>query len=177
MRSRAEKLAFCAVLCAMAMILSYIEAMIPFQLIIPLPGFKPGLANVAVMIVFLCMGPLPAAAVSVTRILLSAILFGSVTSLMYSMCGGMLAFGAICIWRYILSKFNGYVGLGVLCAAMHNLGQCLCASIFFGPSVMGMYLPMLLVFSVFTGAFTGVTVAVLTKSRLPDAMNSKSRMI
>ncbi len=164
MQSRAEKAAYCALFCAMAMILSYIEAMIPFELIIPLPGFKPGLANIAVMAVFLIYGPAPAILVSITRISLSALLFGSFTSLCYSLCGGLLAFLSLVFWRYILSKLSGYIGLGVLSAAFHSIGQCVCASFFFGPGILTAYLPYMLIFSVITGSLTGGVLSLIIKS-------------
>ena len=80
MRSQADKVAYCAVFTALGLILSYVEALIPINLLIPIPGFKLGLANLAVMIAFFSLGYGYAAAVSLCRILLTALLFGSVTS-------------------------------------------------------------------------------------------------
>ncbi len=167
-RSRTERLALSAMFCALAMILSYIEAIIPFDLILPVPGFKLGLANIAVSAVFLLCGPLPAACVSITRIFLSALLFGSVTSFWYSICGGMASFAVLIMWKYVLCRFNGYVGLGVMSAAAHNIGQCTCAVIFFGPYVITAYLPVLLLVSLFTGAFTGILLSLIVKSGISE---------
>ncbi len=159
MASRAEKTAYSAAFCALAMVLSYVEVLIPFELLIPLPGFKPGLANIAVAATFFIFGAMPAACVSISRILLSALLFGSVTSFCYSLAGGLLAFLALVFWRALLSKLSGFVGMGVVSAAAHNIGQCIVGAIFFGPALITAYLPYLLIFAIITGILTGTLTA------------------
>ncbi len=164
MRLPTEKIALSSVFCAFAMILSYIEAVIPFDAFLPVPGFKLGLANIAVSAVFLLCGALPAACVSVLRIFLSSILFGSVTSFGYSLFGGILSFAAIAVWKGFLCRSSGYVGLGVISASAHNIGQCMFAALLFGRYVITAYLPILLVFALFTGAFTGILISFIMKS-------------
>ncbi len=167
-RSRTEGLALSAVFCAFAMILSYIEAVIPFDTLLPIPGFKLGLANIAVSAVFLLCGAIPALCVSLVRIFLSALLFGSITSFGYSLCGGLLSFAVLVLWKRILCKFSGYIGLGVMSASAHNIGQCLCATVFFGRYVITAYLPILLIIALFTGAFTGMLISLIMKSGVTE---------
>ena len=163
MRSHAEKISFCAILVAFGLILSYVEAIVPINLIIPFPGFKLGLANLSVMLAFFTLGIKYAVAVSICRISLCALLFGSATSFFFSLSGGILALLAMLAYSLVLKRFNGALGLSVLCAAMHDLGQCIACSVFFGYYVITFYLPYLLMFSIVTGSITGLLVHKFTR--------------
>ena len=88
----ARRLAYGAALLCIALAFSYLEAIAPISLVIPLPGIKLGLANIAVMLAFFCLSPIDAALVSFARIALSALLFGSPVSFFFSLCGGALAY-------------------------------------------------------------------------------------
>lgn len=158
MRSQADKLAYCSLFTAFGLILSYVEAILPISLIIPIPGFKLGLANIAVMLAFFMLGYGYACAVSIARITLSALLFGSVTSFWFSLAGGALALAALLLYKLILSRFLGVMGLSVMSAAMHNIGQCLACAVFFGHYVLTFYLPILLLVSLITGSLTAVII-------------------
>ena len=158
MRSPAEKVALCASFTALGLILSYVEAILPISLLIPIPGFKLGLASLAVMLTYFALGRWYALAVSLCRISLLALLFGNVTSLWFSLAGGIMALVPIMLYSPLLHKRCGILGLSVMCAAMHNVGQCLAASVLFGHYVLTFYLPFLLLVSLLTGSLTGVIV-------------------
>ena len=166
MQSQAKKVAYSAVFTALGLILSYVEALIPINLIIPFPGFKLGLANLAVLLAFLCLGFSYACAVSLCRITLSALLFGSVTSFWFSLAGGVLTLGVLLLYKLFLYKSNGLIGLCVLSAAMHNLGQCLVCAILFGHYVLTFYLPYLLLFSLITGSLTGLISSYFSRLKI-----------
>ena len=70
--SRVKRLTLDAMLLGVAMILSYLEAILPLSL--PLPGAKLGLCNVAIMLCFYAVSPIDALAVSLMRICLTALL-------------------------------------------------------------------------------------------------------
>ena len=91
---KAKPLAFCAVMLALAMILSYIESLIPLP--VPLPGVKLGLANTAVLFVMLYLSPEYAAVISLLRVLLSALLLKENMSLLSGL-GAVLVLGAAVI--------------------------------------------------------------------------------
>lgn len=152
-RSFAKRTAYCAAFVCVAMLLSYLEALLP---ILPFPGFKPGLANLAVMVAYFWLGLPSAAAVSLCRIALSALLFGSPVSLLFSICGGALSLCALLLHRLWLKHAIGAIGLGVISAALHCVGQTLAASILYGAALLFTYLPWLLILSIFTGALSGV---------------------
>ncbi len=166
MQSQAKKVAFCSVFAALGLILSYVEALIPINLIIPFPGFKLGLSNLAVLLAFFCLGFYYACAVSICRITLSSLLFGSITSFLFSLAGGILTLAVLFLYKILLHKVNGVLGLCVLCAAMHNIGQCLVCAMLFGISVITFYLPYLLVFSLITGSITGIISANFPKLKV-----------
>ena len=73
----AEQTARFGMFVALAMIMSYIETLIPFSF--GVPGIKLGLANLVTMVCLFTEGILPAAAVSLTRIVLVGLTFGIFT--------------------------------------------------------------------------------------------------
>ena len=150
-----RRLAIDAMLCAFAMMLSYLEVLLPLSAWIPLPGFRLGLANIAVLVVFCLFSPLDAAIVSAVRILLMGLLFGSVTSLYFSALGGFFSFLALLLMSWIGKKCS-FLGVSVLSAAAHNVGQIIAAVTLFGTSLVSSYLPALLLASVVYGGIVGI---------------------
>ena len=152
---RTKRLCMDACLVAFAMMLSYLEAILPLQAIIPLPGFRLGLANVAVMATFCLFSPVDAACVSAIRILLMGLLFGSATSLYFSALGGLCSFLMLLLLRYVGKRLS-FVGASVLCAAAHNTGQIIAAVTLFGTGIVFSYLPLLLIASAVYGGVVGL---------------------
>lgn len=146
-----------------AMILSYLEAILPLGVWIPLPGFKPGLCNIVIMWMFVRVSPWDAAAVSFCRIFLMGLLFGNVTGLWFSLCGGAMAYGGLWLLARLGRRYFSMAGVGIGCAALHNLGQILAAGVLLGMSAVVGYLPFLLVASVLFGGFTGLILNFLLK--------------
>ena len=73
----AKKITLLSLFCAVAMIMSYIEAIIP----LPLPfGIKVGLPNIIIVFILYRFGAADAVAVSIIRVLLVALLFGNALS-------------------------------------------------------------------------------------------------
>ena len=118
--SRAKMLAWCACLLAAALILSYVEA------IIPLGGFRVGLANIAVLLACRILSRRMGFAVMAARVVITSVLFGSATTFAFSMTGGVLAWCVIAILLNFYGKFS-FVGISVTAAAAHNFGQVLAA--------------------------------------------------
>lgn len=155
--SRVKRLTLDAMLLGAAMMLSYLEAVLPLSLLVPLPGAKLGLCNVAVMLCFYAVSPADALIVSLMRISLTSLLFGNVSSFVFSLFGGLLAYGGMWLARLFRDKVSCY-GISVLCAALHNIGQCLAGAVLLrSPSIFS-YLPLLLVFAVFFGLMTGAVI-------------------
>ena len=150
-----RRLARNALFLCVALMLSYLESFLP---ILPLPGFKLGFANVVVMLVFFYHSPTDAAIVSLARVCLLSLLFGNPVSFAFSVSGAVLSFLGLVTVRYMARGVFSFVGVSALCAALHNLGQILAASLLFDASAMISYLPVLLLASIVFGGITGVFV-------------------
>lgn len=152
-KNRVNQMTLCAILVSMALVLSYIELFIPLQMLIPLPGIKLGLANVVTLMALFFLGTRSAFAVLIIRCILGSVFGGGISSLAFSMTGGILAMSVM----GIAGKCRGIsiYGVSILGAAFHNLGQILVAVFFMNSVYVIGYLPYLLLVSVFTGMATG----------------------
>ncbi|MCD8108414.1 MAG: Gx transporter family protein [Oscillospiraceae bacterium] len=156
--SKSKKIALCGVLAGLAFALSYIEMLLPS---IGIVGAKLGLANLAVLIALYLFSWREAAAVSGVRIILSWLMFGSFTGLIYSLCGGVLSLAVMSILKKI-DKFSP-VGVSIAGGVGHNLGQILAAFALLGSGIFG-YLPLLIIFGAVFGGIIGVVAAILIKA-------------
>ena len=86
---RTKRLALSAILAAMAMIFSYIEALIPLP--VPIPGIKLGLANLVIVIAIYRLGFKYAFIINCVRILITGLLFTGLFGAIYSFAGGVLS--------------------------------------------------------------------------------------
>lgn len=146
-------------LIALAMVLSFIESQIPA--FIAVPGMKLGLANIAVVFALYSLGFREALGISLIRVLLSAILFGSAVSGLYSAAGAILSL----IGMALLKKtgFFGTVGVSVSGAVLHNLGQIGIACFIMRTQALVYYLPFLILSAVVAGIVIGIIAAVLVE--------------
>ena len=154
-RAATERLCRVSLLAALALVLGYLESMIPLPAVVP--GFKLGLGNMAVLIALATMGAGPAFAVAFVKVLASGLLFGSPAMMLFSAGGTLLALGAMCALVRICGM--GLVAVSVAAAVMHNMGQLLVAALYLGtPSIFSMA-PALGLAGCVTGLVTGVLVA------------------
>ncbi len=151
--SKAKKIAFCAVMIALALALSYVERFIPLQLVIPLPGIKLGLANVVTMVALYRLRGRYAVAIVMLRCILGAVFGGGITGLMFSLTGGILALSVMLLAKRI-PLFSVY-GVSILGAAAHNIGQILAAMVLLRSVYVAAYLPWLLLTAIVTGVLIG----------------------
>ena len=145
-------LTLCAILICLALALSYVERLIPLHLLIPLPGIKLGLANIVTLVVLYCTDAKTAFAVLIPRCVLGAVFGGSVTSLLFSLCGGILALALMSLVRR--SSALSVYGVSILGAAAHNVGQIAAAMLLMHSVYVAAYLPFLLIAALFTGFLT-----------------------
>ncbi|MGN0400817.1 MAG: Gx transporter family protein [Acetatifactor sp.] len=151
-KSIAGKTAYAAMLIALSMLLSYVEALIPIS--VGLPGVKPGLANLVVLTGLYYMKPGEVLLISVTRILLSAFLFGGLSALIYSLAGGLLSFGVMLLLKHI--KGFSVTGVSIAGAVSHNLGQLAVAVAVVENAKVLYYMPGLMIAGVAAGAVMGI---------------------
>ncbi len=145
-----------AALCA-ALALSYLENLIPIGMILPLPGIKPGLANLVITLVFCIISPADAAVISLGRVLISGLLFGTPLSMLISLTGALAAYAGLCFACLIgpVSRNVSFIGISVLCAALHSAGQLAAVMVISGSGVL-YYLPLMLFASCLTGGVNGI---------------------
>lgn len=148
MKPSARRVALCALLAAAAMILGFLESLIPFPL--PIPGMKLGLANLATLFALYHLTAREAAAIIVVRCALSALLFGGVAALPYSLAGGLCSLAAMAPAMHS-GRLSPY-GVGIAGAAAHSVAQVTVAAVAFSSAAMFSYLVPLLPASVITGA-------------------------
>lgn len=165
----ARRVALDAALLTAALMLSYLEHLLPLGALTFLPGFKPGFANAVTLLAFSLLSPLDALAVSLLRVGITGVLFGSWTSLFFSFCGACMAFLALLLARLLLRRCS-YLGVSVLCAAAHNTGQVLAAGAVMAvpsrnaeafPVLLTTVLPYLLPSAVLFGILTGFILNLL----------------
>ena len=149
-----------AFLCA-ALMFSYLETMFPLSLLIPLPGVKLGLANVLITAVFFWHSPVDAGIVSFLRVCIAALLFGTVTSFFFSFLGALCAYAVLWACRFVFCRFCSFVGISVLAASGHQIGQITAACILFRSAAPQAYLPVLLAVAVVTGGVTGMVLNLM----------------
>ncbi len=172
-RVKARRVAYSAAMLLAALAFSYLEAIVPISLVVPLPGIKLGLANLAVMLAFFCLSPYDAAAVSFARIALSALLFGSPISFLFSLSGGVLAYLSMFLTRPLIKRGKmSFIGAAVLSSALHGTGQIVAAVIVYSAGAW-LYLPIILLCGVPFGALTGWLLNILypKAERLINAKN------
>lgn len=160
-RNRIKALTNLSAYLCFALILSYIEAVLPLNSFVPVPGFKLGLANIVIILCFYGQSPIGALAVSVVRILLSSLLFGNMSSLMFSLAGGICSYLMLIFIAFILKDKVSFLGVSVLSAASHNIGQFICSLYYIGSSAALSILPALLLSALICGIFTGIILCVI----------------
>ena len=142
-----------AMLTALGLGIWFLEAQLPP--LIPIPGVKLGLSNIVILFALFRLGPADAAAVLLTRVLLASLFGGQAVSLLFSLCGGLLAFLVMWPVRRIVTNRQIWVA-GILGALAHNTGQILAARFLIGQDAIFAYVPVLIISAILTGLFTGI---------------------
>lgn len=137
---------------AVAMVLSYLESLIPAFTAIP--GIKVGFANIAIIFTLYRLGAREAVLVSVIRVALSSILFGSPVSFIYALAGATLSLTLMAI----LKRFTplGTVTVSIVGGITHNLAQIGVASLLLETDVFTYYFPFLLLSGTVAGIVVGI---------------------
>ena len=147
-----RKITYLGLALSIALICSYIEAMIPFP--IGIPGIKLGLTNVVIVGILYYSGEGDAACISFLRVLLVGFLFGNWYSIIYSLAGAALSGGVMAL----LKKTNHLHLVSVSAAGgiAHNLGQFLVAALIVENFHILSYFPVLLIAGMLTGILIGM---------------------
>ena len=168
--ARAAKSAWMGMFLAAALILGYVESLIPFSF--GIPGIKLGLANLAVLLALYRIGTKEAFLIDVLRIVLSGFLFGSLYSILYSMAGGVLSFLAMLLLKKATRSSVLFVSMAG--GISHNIGQLAVAALVVETKGLFYYLPPLLAAGAATGLLLGVIAERILRRRfLPHEQEEK----
>lgn len=215
MNKQAWRVALLGLLTALTLILGYIESRIP--VLVSVPGIKLGLSNSVILYAVFLLGWKDAALVMLTKVALSAALFGNPSVFLYSLAGGALSLAAMALCQKCGGQEGtsslqglgqrpksqrrsakseqasgqeppceaagtdnatskppespklGVVGVSVIGAVCHNLGQLLVAwAVGVAPvKVLVYYLAVLSLIAIATGALTGIIAGLVMKRVKP----------
>ena len=153
-----------AKLTALAIGLHIIEAVIPS----PLPGVKPGIANIVTLFVLYEYGFATAAWVSLLRVFASSLLLGQFLSptFVLSLSGALLSLAALFLAQYLPKKYFSAITLSILAAFAHIAGQLIIVRVWLIPHTGVMYLiPIFAVAALIFGLINGILTAKLVQQK------------
>jgi heptaprenyl diphosphate synthase len=144
---------------ALSMILSYFESLVPPLMAVP--GVKVGLPNLVMVFMLYKIGGKETAIVSILRVILVGILFGTPLSMIYSLVGATLSL----IGMILLKKTNLFapVTVSVVGGILHNVGQIATACFVMDTAQIAYYLPVLLITGTIAGVIIGIVAALILK--------------
>ena len=151
-----------ALMVSIALVLSIVESGIPIP--VPVPGVKLGLANIITMVVIVFFGYRDALIVVTLRCILASMFYGGIIVFLFSIAGGILSTLVMGFAYNKMSKVFGLIGISVLGAVFHNLGQVSMASIVMKDKSVFTYLPALLVSGIIMGCCVGVCAGLLSQT-------------
>ena len=159
MERKGARLASFGVFVALALIFSYIETLIPFQ--IGIPGVKLGLANLVIVIALYRMPVGEVYLLSGVRVVLTGFLFGNLMSILYSLAGGILSLTVM--WGMKRIRSVSILGVSIAGGVFHNIGQLLAAALMVETYGVFSYLPVLLISGLLTGFVIGLAAGEMLK--------------
>lgn len=149
---RTTEVAYVALMVALALIFSYVEAIIPYN---PgIPGIKLGIANVVTVIALYKFSWKDAMAVSVIRVLIAGLLFNGLFGALYSLAGALVSLTGMILLKK--TKLFSVAGVSMAGGVLHNLGQLLVAAALIEDARIFFYFPVLL----FSGIAAGIAIGV-----------------
>ena len=157
---KTRKIAYLGMLMALALVLSYVESLIPFA--VGIPGVKLGLTNIVTVIMLYIAAPMETFLLCVFRAVLSGFMFGNAFSIIYSLAGCILSF-IVKSAKEIkedkgLKKSDKFssVSISLVGGVCHNIGQIIVAAIVLSTYSVVYYIPVLLVAGCITGLVIGI---------------------
>lgn len=150
-RFSTQDIALCGLLTAMMLVLGFIESLLPIASTVP--GIKLGLSNGVLLFALYMFSPLTAFLLMLLKVLLSGLLFGGVSAMMYAAAGGILSM----LVMIFLKHFNfSILFVSMLGAVAHNVGQVLLAMVILHTSQLIYYMAILALVGIAAGAITGI---------------------
>ena len=149
-----------ALLTAGALVVFVIENQLPP--LTPIPGIKPGLANIFTLFALYSLGAGQALVLLLLRVLLGCTVTGQLSAIIYSLAGGLLAFAVMLLFKRCIPEKQLWV-VSVFAALAHSLGQMAVALLVTKTWALVYYLPLMLAASIPAGALTGLCAGLILK--------------
>jgi heptaprenyl diphosphate synthase len=165
-----------ALLAALAITIHIIESAFPS----PMPGIKPGLANVITLMAFMLYGSKIAVQVSLLRVVISSLLLGTFLSptFLLSLSGALLSLSSLILTRLFFywhpQHQPGTIGYAIIASVSHMSGQFLVAWYFFIPhTALFKLFPIFITFAVLLGFVSGIISQLLLNRIRNSGMGTK----
>ena len=151
-RFSTRNIALCGLLTAMMLVLGFIESLLPVATAVP--GVKLGLSNGVLMFALYMLDAPTAFLLMLLKVVLSGLMFGGVSAMMYAMAGGLLSM--VCM--SLLSRMKGVspIVVSMIGGVMHNVGQVGLAMLMLNTPKLLYYMAILMGVGMACGALTGV---------------------
>lgn len=152
-------------LTALAITIHLLESTLPS----PVPGLKPGLANVITIVALIQFGWRTAAWISLLRVLCGSLLLGTFLTPTFLLSLGGACCSIIVLWLAYLLPGTGFgpIGYSILAALAHMTGQFTIAYLLFIPHpALWRLFPVLITAALLFGGFSGIIAnAMITSTR------------
>lgn len=160
MNKSVRRLSLLSLLMALALVLGWLESLVPLP--IPVPGIKLGLSNVVLLFSLYTLRRRDALLLLIAKVTLSCLLFSGFPAFAYATTGGLFSLGGMIVLKG--RKGFSVVGVSVVGAVLHNVGQILAAVVLLGTSQLIYLLSVLLVAGVVTGLLTGLAASLILRA-------------
>lgn len=160
MNRKIKNITFMAIMTSAALILSYIEHLLP-PVFPAVPAVKIGLPNIVIIILLYRLSFKEAFTVSILRVFLSSLLFGSFVTFLYSFSGAILSLAVMTLFKKIgiFSK----IAVSILGGIFHNIGQIVVAIFVLETIEIAYYGIVLSLFGIISGLLVGCAGAIILK--------------
>ena len=160
-KNKIKRLALNAALASLAIIMGYIEAVIPIN--IGIPGIKIGFANIVTVIAISLFGFADAFVIGLVRVLTVGLLFSNFSMLVFSIGGFLISIAVMQFFKLLLKR--GIIVCSMFGAISHNVTQIIIASIIMDNFyIWKKYLAVLIMVAVLTGILIGTISFVCYKT-------------
>lgn len=179
--TKLQKEIYISMLVAQGVIISLLENMIPYPFALA-PGAKLGLANLITIIAIFTMKRNQVLFLICMRLVLSALLGGTLSTFFYSASGALLSYLGMILVRKLGPKRVSIIGISAVGGFLHNVGQLFITSFFAQSWAPMLYLPFLSFFGLLSGIAIGIAanyllkhVQTLRKFQLDYEQNTKQK--
>ena len=166
-----HKLVLIGVLTASAIVIAILESFIPS---IGIPGIKLGLANIVILITIYELGVMEAAFINILRVVIVAVVRGTLLSMGFfmSLTGAFLSFGIMVLFALTIKKFS-VIGVSVIGAIFHVIGQIFVAMIYLDSAYILFYLPVIALSAIITGVLVGIIAQTVIRTGIIKRQRQK----